>query len=292
MFSLITQNLSTTLTAALGAFALIIGINRILVPKIRSSKLSGFARWVSFLLIAFLGIVQGAGFYIFTRWATGLSGNLVGVAANLGQLVAIGFGMYTFLLITGGVRDLADKIPDEDARRCAWWLPTTFPAGWNAVLGVLHNPRGVGSGLTAALVGVEALVFAFLITRSALTSGSHKTAWKYYTAVVNILAGIIAIPLMVYADATMASLLPGPVLTIVRVIFGIAGALLAIGLIADMCDLAPDQYARWAFAYGIPILFVFGSVVSNIANAGVTGINNLPSTATAAAATTHTGAGK
>lgn len=295
MIQLLTQYLTQTMLASLVAFALIGVIKRTWVPHATSGSLPGAARWSSFLLITLLGAVQGTGFLVLTHWATTQLGGVLQIGADIAQVVGVGLGMFTIAMTTSTIRDLADKIPDEEARQFGQWVWTTGPAGWSAVMGVLHNPRGIGSGITAALVGAEALIFAAMIAKRALNfqNSEHETAWKWYAFVVKGMAGLIAVPLFVYADATIASVLagfiPGWIVALVRGVLAATGIGLLIAGIGDIFkDKQPDMWARAFCAYGIPLLFVYGALGTQILNSGANAISSISSAATT---TTHAGTG-
>lgn len=257
----ITNN-EAELIAALGAVILLTVGRAKLLPKAQSSKHPRLALWVAFVVTVVCGLMLGVALHGVAVWLTSRTGGAGTAIASIGAVFALLLGWHSMYMIVALVRDLADGQPDRPARHAALMLPTCLPAGWAAVTGLIMHPRDLGTGLTAAIMAVITVVYTMRISKAALSSKNHKVEWKWFAAAVCVLAGIVMVPLILYVDATLAGWLSGPVLTLVRVCGGLLGVALGVAAVADICDRVPDAAVRAFLAYGIPLLFLFGSVAT------------------------------
>jgi hypothetical protein len=224
--------------------------------------------WFAFILRGICGLVLGAALYEFTKWLTGLSGTFGGVVSSVGAVIAVIGGWWSLTLLVKLIRDVADGVPDEDARKAALLIPTLAPACITAAWSIARHPTGIGTGITAAIIALISLLFLRNIIKSALASTKHQLFWKWFAVVVSGLAGILMIPLLAYVDAQIAAHTSGNVLTAFRVIVGVAGVALLIACIADAWPkkekgektIVPDGGVRAFAALGVPALFLCGAL--------------------------------
>lgn len=257
---------ATQITALICA-GLLVGLANKGVPKItRSGKDHGkkFARWATFAIMVLAGLCLAVGMVPVVGWLTGLgsAGGFGAVVGNIGAIITLAFGWHGVAMAISVARDLADGVPDEEARKGALWIPTLLPAGGAAVVGILQNPQGLGRGITAAIMGLITLVYVFMIAKRALAAQKHQVFWKWFAFVISIVGGLVMVPLIAYMDtAIVQGFLPGAFQTPVRIIAGLFGlCALAAGAWDIVCDGAPDKFARAAATYGLGLTFVFGSL--------------------------------
>ena|SRR5690242_2766422 len=242
--------------------AIILGVgNSKLAQKTRSSRMPAVALWGAFIVTVGCGLVLGYALHGVVAWLVGLGGLFGGVIGSVGALIALAFGWHAVYLAVALIRDVADQRPDEDARKAALWIPTFLPAGWSAVLGIAEHPRGIGTGLVAAIMAGITVVYVMKIVKAALASKNHRKAWSWFLVPITLLAGLVMIPLVAYIDGFGAEYLPGPVMLIARLVLGAMGIALLIGAIADVCDHVPDAYMRTFLVAGVPLLFVYGALI-------------------------------
>jgi hypothetical protein len=227
-----------------------------LIPKARSS---GLALWTAFIVTVICGLVLGYALHGVVSWFTHLHGHGA-VFGYLGSLIALTLGWWSVEMLVHLIRDLADGRPDGDARRAALYLPMFLPAGWAAVGGLISHPQSLGAGIVAAIEAVITVVFLHMINRSALAGQNHTKAWRWFLVPVNLLAGVVMVPLILFADATLARYVSGPVMAGSRILGGVFGLALLVAAIADISDRIPDRHVRTFLAFGLPLLFLFGSL--------------------------------
>jgi hypothetical protein len=256
------------------AVAVILGVGRkAILPAVKSSTP---LLWVAFAVTAFCGLILGWALFGVMVWATSLPGLAGATIGSVGAIIALWVGWHAALMIVDLARDVVDKRPDEDARKAALWVPTLLPAGFGAVWGVVSNPRGIGSGITAAIMAAITIVYAHRMVKSALAGRTGAKAWRWFATLPMLLAGIVMIPLLVFLDAQAAAFLPTPFVVIGRVVLGAAGIALAIAALKDMKDKVPDEKVRAFLAYGIPVLFLFGALtISALSDRAETGLTVL-----------------
>lgn len=243
---------------ALVMVAILLTVGRAkLLPGVKQNKA---LLWLAWLVTVVCGLILGYALYGVVGWITSLGGTLGGIVGSLGAVVAMWLGWHAAYLLVALIRDLADGTPDDDARKAALWVPTMLPAGFAAVWGVVSHPRGVGTGLVAAVMAGITVVYAHRIVKAALSGKSGRRAWRWFAALVMLLAGIVMIPLLAYVDDRAATVLPGPWLVASRVVLGTAGVALLIGAMVDIKDKVPDAAVRAFLAYGVPVLFLFGAL--------------------------------
>lgn len=259
------------------AVIIVLGVgNAKLIPKAKSSKRAFLALWTAFVITVICGAVLGYALIGVTTYLTGLPGLFGGVVGSVGALVALTLGWHSMYLLVALARDLADKRPDEEARKAALWLPTFLPAGWTAVVGVVTHPRGLGTGVVAAIMAGITLVYSVRIVKAALAAKEHSRFWRWFCVPVTALAGAVLIPLVAYADGVVAGMVSPGVLLIVRIVVGALGLALAVRAIADLCDHIPDQHVRNFLTYGVPVLFVYGAlIVTHFSSGASTGFDLL-----------------
>jgi hypothetical protein len=248
---------------ALGIAAIIVGLVNKGVPKIKQSgKERGkkFARWATFVLMVIAGLSLAYGAVPFMRWLIGGAG-LGGVIAGIGGVIALALGWHGIAYVTSIVRDLADKVPDEEGRQGALWGPTLLISGGAAVLDLVRSPNSIGSGFTAAAMAAVTLAYVFMIQKRALSAQNHKPQWAWFVFAVMILGGLVLIPLVAYLDGTISGLLPGDYVTAIRVLAGVFGAALIGGGVWDIvCDGVPNRYARAGAIAGIPLATAYAAI--------------------------------
>lgn len=234
-----------------------------IATKTRDKERGKHALWTAFVLYAVGGLAMAVAMIPFINWLVGLGGRagLSAVVGNLTAIVTLALGWHAVAMLVSMFRDLMDKEPNHEARVAALWVPTFLPIGGAAVLQLLQNPQGVGQGVTAAIMGVITLIYAFMIVKRADAAREHKSRWNWFAFAVLILAGLVIIPLIAYADTALIAKLPGAIKTIVRVALGVAGlGAIAAGIADIWVDRVPDKYARTAAVYGIGAVFVFGGI--------------------------------
>lgn len=275
-----------TQITALVCAGLLVALAKKFVPKIgRSAKEHGkkFARWAAFAIMVIAGLCLAVGMVPVVGWLTGLgsAGGFGAAVGNIGAIIALAFGWHGVAMAISVARDLADGVPDEEARKGALWIPTLLPAGATAVVGILQNPQGLGRGITAAIMGLITLVYVFMIVKRGLAAQKHEVFWKWFAFVISIVGGLVMVPLIAYMDtAIVQGFLPGAFQTWVRVVAGVFGlTTLIAGAVDIVCDGAPDKYARAAATYGLGLTFVFGSLavaaVSGNATDGASFLNGV-----------------
>lgn len=244
------------ITAVL-AVMILLGFGRAkILPGVRGSAL---LLWLAFLVTAACGLILGWALVDVMAWVTSRPSLFGAVIGSIGAIAALILGWHATYLLIGMIRDLADKTPDEMARRAALLVPTFLPAGWSATWGVISNPRGLGTGITAAIMAVITVVYAHLIVKEALKAKTAPRAWRWFAALVCLLAGVVMIPLLVFADAQGGEHLPGKLMTSLRLLAGAAGLALLVPAVKDIVDRVPDAFVRAFLAYGVPLLFAFGA---------------------------------
>lgn len=243
---------------ALGMVVILLTVGRAkLLPGVKQNK--GLL-WLAFAVTAVCGLILGFALFGVVGWLTGLGGTFGGAVGSIGAVVAMWLGWHAAYLLVALIRDLADGQPDDEARKAALWVPTFLPAGFAAVWGVVSNPRGIGTGLVAAIMAVITVVYAHRIVKAVLAGKNARKAWRWFAALVMLLAGIVMIPLLMYVDDRAAEVLPGQYLIAFRVLLGTVGLALAIAAAIDIKDRVPDAAVRAFLAYGVPVLFLFGAM--------------------------------
>jgi hypothetical protein len=245
------------IAAVLGVL-IVLGVGRAkILPAVRSSAL---LLWLAFVVTVFCGLVLGWALAGVVAWATHLSGTVGGIAGGIGALIAVWLGWHAVFLLVALIRDVADKQPDEDARKAALWVPLFLPAGWQAVWGIVSHPRGLGTGITAAVMAAITVVYAHRVVKASLTGKSGRKAWRWFAALACLFAGIVLIPLLAYVDAQAAhwAALPPWALVMGRIILGAVGLGLLVAAFVDIKDKVPDAAVRAFLAYGLPVLALFG----------------------------------
>lgn len=237
------------------------------VPKIgRSAKEHGkkFARWATFGIKIVAGLCLAVGLIPFVTWLTGLGagGGFAGLVGNIGAIITLALGWHGVAMAISVARDLADGVPDEEARKGALWIPTVLPAGGAAVVALIQNPQGLGQGLTAAIMALITIMYTFMIAKRALAAQKHQQFWLWFAFVVSAVGGLVMVPLIGYVDTVVVQgFLPAAFHMPVRVVVGVAGlGILAAGAWDLVCDGVPNKYARNAATFGLGLTFVFGGV--------------------------------
>lgn len=236
-----------------------------ILPRVQESK---FLLWLAWVVTAFCGLVLLWSLIGVMRWLTSLPGTLGGIVSSVGAVIAVAAGWWSATMLVAMIRDLADGVPDEDARKAALWHPMLAVSGLNAVWGLVQNPRGIGTGITAAIIAVISLVAIKRIVSAALKGKKGETAWKWFACAVCLLGGILNIPLLAFADTQIQQYAPAPWPTIFRVLVGVLGVALLLAAIADVVPkkakgeqrMVPDGFVRNFLLWGLPALFLFGAV--------------------------------
>lgn len=243
---------------------IVLGVGRAkILPAVRQSSL---LLWVAFVVTVVCGLVLGWALTGVVAWATSLSGSIGGVVSGVGGVIALWMGWHAVHLLVALIRDVADKTPDEDARKAALWVPTMLPAGWQAVWAILSHPRGLGAGVTAAVMAGITVVYAHRIVKAALGGKTARKAWKWFASAVCLFAGVVLIPLVVFADGMASHYLPPWAVLMARILLGATGVALLVAAFIDIKDKVPDVGVRAFLAYGLPLLVLFGSLFVGLVN--------------------------
>jgi hypothetical protein len=252
-----------------------------LIPKQGNKERGSHARWACFIIYALSGLALAVAAIPTITWLVsfGASAGLAAIVGNLTAVVTLALGWHAVARIVSMIRDLADKVPDHEARSAALWVPTFLPIGGAAVMQLLQNPQGIGQGITAAVAGAITLVYTSMIVKRAdgARNHDHKNKWNWFAFAVLILGGIVIIPLVAYVDTALIARLPGALPTLTRVALGLGGIGLIVAGIADIwIDRVPDAYARAAARFGIALSAIFGaSAVAAITTAASHGASSL-----------------
>jgi hypothetical protein len=240
------------------AVAIILTVGRAkILPAV---KRASWLMWVAWAVTVACGLVLGWALLDLVRYLTGL-GSLAGSAlGSIGALVALALGWHGVYLLIAMIRDLVDRTPDEDARKAALWVPTFLPAGVAGVWGIVTNPQGLGTGLTAAAMALITLIYTHLIINAVLKGKTGAKGWKWFAAGVCLLAGLTVTPLLLFLDGLAADHLPGQWLVAIRVLIGVTGLGLAIAALVDIADRIPDKCVRAFLRFGLPIVITFGAL--------------------------------
>jgi hypothetical protein len=239
--------------------------------------------WFAYIVSLFIGLVFGASLYTLTKWLTGLSGTIGGIISSIGAIIATIGGWAAMVMIVRMFRDLADGKPDGDARTAALWVPILAPACLSAVWNIVTHPRGIGTGITAAILALISIVALQMIIKACLKSAKHQLFWKWVAVAICLLAGLIMIPLVAFADSQVAKYTDGDVLLMFRLVLGAVGLTLLIGAIADAWPksaksektIVPDRWVRAFMAYGVPVLVLFGALTVGFATDRATDQGNV-----------------
>ena len=253
------------LTLIAGVIVLLVfGRNKIL-PRVQENK---FILWLAWIVTVICGLVLGWALRDVAAWVTGLPSTLGGVVASLGAILAVVAGWWAISMLVAMFRDLADGVPDGEARKAALWVPTLAPAGLSAAWGIVTNPRGIGTGITAAIIALVSLVFLQKIVKNALAGKKGENAWKWFAVLACLLAGLLMIPLLAFADSQAQQHLPGDWPTALRILVGILGFALLVWAVVDLVPkkkqgekhMVPDEGVRAFLTFGLPALVLFGAV--------------------------------
>lgn len=237
-----------------------------LLGKTRGSKP---VMWVAFAVTALCGLILGFALRGLMAWLIGLDG-IAGLAlGSIGALVACWAGWHAVGMVVDLIRDVADQTPDEDARRAALWIPTLLPAGAQAVWSIVTNPRGLGTAIAAVIMAGITVVYVGVINKKALQGKTASKAWKWFAALVSLLGGLVAVPLVLYLDGWLGQIAP-TWQTGARILAGTAGVALGIAAVADIADKQPDKHVRAFLRFGLPTLIAFGAVAVGFITSGAT----------------------
>jgi hypothetical protein len=181
------------------AVCIVLGVGRAaILPIVKSSTL---ALWVAFAVTAFCGLVLCWALFGVMQWVTALPSLAGAVVGSIGAIIALWAGWHAASMIVPLARDVIDKRPDEDARKAALWVPTLLPAGFDAVWGVISHPRGITSTVTGAIMAGITILYAHRIVKAALAGRAGARGWRWFATLPMLLAGIVMIPLLAFADA-------------------------------------------------------------------------------------------
>jgi hypothetical protein len=242
----------------------LVGTAKKLIPKIGHRERGSWAKWASFVLYILGGLALAVGMIPLVNWLVGAGAGSIGgqLISGFAAVVTLALGWHAIALLVSMIRDLADHSPDHEARTAALWVPTLLPIGGAAVWQLVQNPQGIGQGITAAAMGIVTLIYAGMIVKRADKAGKdHKSKWNWFAFGVYVIAGLVIIPLVAYADTALIAHLPGPVAGLVRLGLGLAGLGMVLAGLGDiLVDRVPDQFARAGARFGIALTFVFGGI--------------------------------
>jgi hypothetical protein len=242
-----------------------------------------FLLWFAYVVSAFIGLLLGASLYALTKYLTGLSGTFGGIISSIGAILAVIGGWIAMVMSVRMIRDLGDGKPDGDARAAALWVPILAPACMSAVWNIVTHPRGIGTGVTAAIIALISIIALQAVVKSCLKSTKHPLFWKWTATAVCLLAGVLMIPLVAFADSQVAKYASSDVLLVFRLVLGAVGLTLLIGAIADAWPkkaqnektIVPDKWVRGFMAYGVPVLVLFGALTVGFASDRATDQGNV-----------------
>jgi hypothetical protein len=243
---------------ALLAVAIILTVGRSKI--LPSVKRHSWLMWVAWIVTGACGLVLGWALFGLVRWATALGSVAGSTLGAVGSLIALWLGWHGVYLVVAMIRDLADKTPDEDARKAALWVPTFLPAGIAGVWGVVSHPTGLGTGLTAAVMAAITIVYTSRIMKAVLEGKTAVKAWKWFAAAVCLLSGLVTIPLVAYVNTFAAAHLPSKWMAGIAILEGVFGIALLLAALKDIADKIPDAYVRAFLRIGVPMLVVSGAV--------------------------------
>lgn len=229
--------------------------------------------WFAYIVSGFIGLLLGASLYALTRYLTGLPGTFGGVISSIGAILAVIGGWVAMVMLVRMFRDLGDGKPDGDARAAALWVPILAPACLSAVWNIVTHPRGIGTGVTAAIIALISVIALHTVVKSCLKSTKHQLFWKWTATAICLLAGVLMIPLVAFADSQVAKYASADVLTVFRLILGAVGLTLLIGAAVDAWPkkskdektIVPDKWVRAFMAFGVPVLVLFGALTVGFA---------------------------
>lgn len=253
-----------TITALIVGLIVMAGAKAFEGP-IRGGKYGSASRWFAFGMSLLAGLLIAVFTIPLMLWI-GKLGGLGVVAASIGTIITVLLGWQAVYLIIAAIRDLADKTPDEEARKAARWVPTFLPVGGTAIATLVSHPRADGFGLgvnllTSAIVSAITVGYTFKIFKACDLGKNAKKGWKWFCAIAAGLAGCIHVALINYLDGVLADLVPGAWMNGIRVIAGVAGLVfLVCGLVDFFKDGEPDKYVRRAGVFGIPLVTLFFSL--------------------------------
>jgi hypothetical protein len=224
--------------------------------------------WFAYIVRAVIGLLFGISLYELISWLTNLPGTFGGIVSSVGAIIATIGGWIGMVMLVQMFRDLGDGKPDAEARRAALWVPILAPATFSAVWNIVTNPRGLGTGITAAIIALISVIALRIVVKSCLKPSKHPLFWKWTAVAVSLLGGIIMIPLVAFADSQVAEHASGDVSLVFRLVLAAVGLTLLIGAIADAWPkkekneqtIVPDKWVRAFAAYGVPVLFLFGAL--------------------------------
>lgn len=246
--------------------AILLGVGRAkILPAVKAVR---WLMWVAWAVTVVCGLILGWALHGLVTWLTTLTGPFASAVGSVGALTAFILGWHGVYLLVALIRDVADKTPDEDARKAALWIPTFLPAGFSAVWGVVSHPQGLGTGLAAAVMAVITIVYAHRIIKAALQGRTAAIGWKWFAAFVCLLVGIVMIPLVLYIDGVAAAHLPSLWLAAARILAGVFGVALLIAALVDIKDKQPDRFVRAFLRFGLPVLFLFGGLAYGFVSDG------------------------
>jgi hypothetical protein len=268
----------------LGAIAgvivlLTVGASR-LIP---GAKASAPLMWVAWAVYAVCGLVLGWALSSVVTWLTSGGPGAKGVIGSIFAIPAVLFGWHAVYLLVALIRDLADRKPDEDARKAALWVPTLLPAGVQAVWATVTHPQSVVIGVIAVVNALITIIYAHRIVGAALkgsgdgpakSKSARQKAWSWFAVAVCLLSGLMTLPLVLYTDVVVSHLIPASSsgwLVAARFLIGVIGGALLVAAIADLKDRVPDQHVRRFLSYGLPLLIAFGGIAMTI---GITTASN------------------
>ncbi len=241
------------------AVAILLGVGRNkILPSVKANK--GLL-WTAWIVTGICGLILGWALSGVMGWLTGLDSVFGATIGAVGAIIALILGWHGVYLLIALIRDLADKTPDDDARKAALWVPTFLPAGISAVWGIVSNPRGLGTGVTAAVMALVTIVYAHMIVTAALKGRTGAKGWKWFATLVCLLAGVVMLHLVLFIDGVAADHLPGSWLIAARTLAGVLGLALGVAALKDLlADKQPDAYVRTFLRFGLPLLLTFGTL--------------------------------
>ncbi len=245
---------------------------------------AGTGKWNKERIIKFIALF----FYIlagllFAYGALPLAQWLVGWGEGLGSWLSVIFGVLTIAAgwhalhgLVGLGHDMTDGVPDDEAFKAAFMIPTTLPLGWAALVGLFTNPRGVASGVAVVAVSIVTAIYAHKILKKVHSAKGHYRMWMYIATIICVFVGIAHVPALAYLNDAAGSYLPEWAVWMLRLSLVAAGAVFFVIGLGDLFrDWIPEKWSQWAAMYTIPTFTVLAVSWATLQSNAETSLNTI-----------------
>lgn len=233
----------------------------------KGAKRPKFVMYMAFSLALAAGLCFCVALFPMIRWLTTRAASGGALLASIVTISTVWVGWQAIYMLIAMFRDIADKkAGSKDALKAARWVPTLLPIGAPAFISLITHPRTSGFGLglsvaTAAIVSLMSVIYTFMIFNATDAANTQSVFWKRFCLAVAILAGIIHIAAINYADTMLSGVVSSGTMAWLRAIAGLGGAVLILCGLRDWAvDNEPDKWSRRAGVYGIPLVTLFFSL--------------------------------